>query len=49
MYYTSDDGRNILDGTAGLWCVAAGHSRQEIAAAVQQQVTDSNGGSVCPR
>lgn len=39
MYYTSDDGRNILDGTAGLWCVAAGHSRQEIAAAVQAQVT----------
>ena len=27
MYYTSDDGRQILDGTAGLWCVNAGHGR----------------------
>lgn len=39
MHYTSDDGRSILDGTAGLWCVNAGHSRQEIATAVQEQVT----------
>ena len=34
MYYTSDDGRQILDGTAGLWCVNAGHGRVEIAEAV---------------
>lgn len=27
MYYTSNDGRRILDGTAGLWCVNAGHCR----------------------
>lgn len=27
MYYTSTDGRQILDGTAGLWCVNAGHCR----------------------
>ena len=39
MYYTTDDGRQIVDGTAGLWCVNAGHSRQEIAKAVQDQVT----------
>lgn len=39
MYYTTSDGRQVLDGTAGLWCVNAGHSRQEIAAAVQDQVT----------
>ncbi len=39
MYYTTSDGRQLLDGTAGLWCVNAGHSRQEIAAAVQDQVT----------
>ena len=38
MYYTSDDNRQILDGTAGLWCVNAGHCRDEIVAAVQQQV-----------
>src|SRR5258707_1225836 len=26
MHYTSHDGRQILDGTAGLWCVNAGHN-----------------------
>ena len=38
MYYTSDDGRRILDGTAGLWCVNAGHGRREIADAVGEQL-----------
>jgi beta-alanine--pyruvate transaminase len=38
MYYRSTDGRRILDGTAGLWCVNAGHARREIAEAVQRQV-----------
>jgi beta-alanine--pyruvate transaminase len=38
MFYTASDGRQILDGTAGLWCVNAGHGRQEIAEAVQQQL-----------
>jgi beta-alanine--pyruvate transaminase len=38
MYYTSDDGRRILDGTAGLWCVNAGHGRPEIAEAVGHQL-----------
>jgi len=38
MYYRSTDGRKILDGTAGLWCVNAGHGRREIADAVQRQV-----------
>ena len=37
MLYWTDDGREILDGTAGLWCVNAGHSRAEIAQAVGQQ------------
>ena len=27
MHYTSVDGRQIIDGTAGLWCVNAGHRR----------------------
>jgi beta-alanine--pyruvate transaminase len=40
MYYTSDDGRRILDGTAGLWCVNAGHCRDEIVAAVQAQAAE---------
>ncbi len=38
MYYRSNDGRRILDGTAGLWCVNAGHARREIADAVRDQV-----------
>ncbi len=38
MYYTSHDGRQILDGTAGLWCVNAGHCREPIVEAVQAQV-----------
>lgn len=39
MYYTSDDHRQILDGTGGLWCVNAGHSRREIATAIADQIT----------
>jgi beta-alanine--pyruvate transaminase len=38
MYYESDDGRRILDGTAGLWCVNAGHARTEIRDAVARQL-----------
>ncbi len=38
MHYTTDDGRTLLDGTAGLWCVMAGHGRQEIADAAQRQL-----------
>src|SRR5690606_5164868 len=29
MYYTDTDGRQVLDGTAGLWCCNAGHGRRE--------------------
>ncbi|MFY9639983.1 MAG: aspartate aminotransferase family protein [Rhodomicrobium sp.] len=38
MHYRSADGREILDGTAGLWCVNAGHARPEIAEAVERQL-----------
>ncbi|RDD61617.1 aspartate aminotransferase family protein [Ferruginivarius sediminum] len=38
MHYTTHDGREVLDGTAGLWCVNAGHNRRRIVEAVQQQV-----------
>ncbi|KAG4080891.1 hypothetical protein HA402_010062 [Bradysia odoriphaga] len=34
MHYIANDGRRILDGTAGLWCVNAGHCRTEISAAI---------------
>jgi beta-alanine--pyruvate transaminase len=30
MYYTAEDGRQVLDGTAGLWCVNAGHAHPKI-------------------
>ena len=40
MHYTTDDGRQILDGTAGLWCVNAGHSRPKIVKAIQNQVAE---------
>jgi len=36
MYYTTADGRRVLDGTAGLWCVNAGHCREPIVRAVQE-------------
>ena len=38
MFYKTPDGREVLDGCAGLWCVAAGHCREEIVKAVQEQV-----------
>jgi beta-alanine--pyruvate transaminase len=38
MYYTSHDGRKILDGTAGLWCCNAGHAHPKIVEAVRDQV-----------
>jgi len=36
MYYYTPEGRQILDGTAGLWCVNAGHCRKPIADAIAQ-------------
>ncbi|TVP89877.1 MAG: aspartate aminotransferase family protein [Pseudomonadaceae bacterium] len=38
MYYVDVDGRQVLDGTAGLWCCNAGHGRREIAEAVSAQI-----------
>ncbi len=40
MHYTSDDGRQILDGTAGLWAVNAGHCRPSIVAAIQKTAAE---------
>jgi len=40
MHYTSADGRQILDGTAGLWCVNAGHCRDEIVQAIASQAAE---------
>ncbi|HNR21603.1 MAG TPA: aspartate aminotransferase family protein [Steroidobacteraceae bacterium] len=38
MEYFTPEGRRVLDGAAGLWCVNAGHGRKEITAAVAQQL-----------
>ncbi len=38
MHFISDDNREILDGTAGLWCVNAGHGRKKIQEAVNEQI-----------
>jgi beta-alanine--pyruvate transaminase len=40
MHYWSHDGRQVLDGTSGLWCVNAGHARPEIADAVHAQLME---------
>jgi beta-alanine--pyruvate transaminase len=36
MHYIASDGRMILDGTAGLWCVNAGHCREPIVEAIRK-------------
>lgn len=40
MHYFTPDGREILDGSAGLWCCNAGHSRDPIVAAIQRQAAE---------
>ncbi|WP_457644999.1 aminotransferase class III-fold pyridoxal phosphate-dependent enzyme [Profundibacter sp.] len=40
MYYKTADGRDVLDGTAGLWCVNAGHNRPLITEAIQKQAAE---------
>lgn len=38
MRYETVDGESVIDGTSGLWCVNAGHGREEIAEAVERQL-----------
>ena len=38
MYFYTPEGRQVIDASAGLFCVAAGHCRREIADAVHQQL-----------
>ena len=40
MHYKTPEGREILDGTAGLWCVNAGHKRPKIVEAIQRQAEE---------
>ena len=37
LHYTSSDGRQIIDGTGGLWCCNAGHNHPRIVEAIQRQ------------
>ncbi|MDP3225801.1 MAG: aspartate aminotransferase family protein, partial [Rubrivivax sp.] len=45
MHYTTSDGRKVLDGTAGLWCVNAGHCRPKIVEAIATQAAEMD---FCP-
>ena len=40
MHYWTQDGRQLLDGVAGLWCVNAGHNRPKIVQAIQAQAAE---------
>jgi beta-alanine--pyruvate transaminase len=40
MHYTTDDGRKVLDATAGLWCCNVGHARPKIVEAVAHQIQE---------
>ncbi|WP_424974064.1 aspartate aminotransferase family protein [Dinoroseobacter sp. S124A] len=40
MHYTTAEGRQVLDGTAGLWCCNAGHKRPRIVEAIQAQAAE---------
>jgi beta-alanine--pyruvate transaminase len=38
MHYTTDDNRQVLDATAGLWCCNIGHASPRVVEAVQSQI-----------
>ena len=40
MHYWTPEGRQILDGIAGLWCVNAGHARPKIVEAIRRQAAE---------
>jgi beta-alanine--pyruvate transaminase len=40
MYYRSADGRQVLDGTSGMWCCNAGHARPRIVEAIANQAKE---------
>jgi len=40
MHYFTPEGRSVLDGTAGLWCINAGHNRDPIVRAIQRQAAE---------
>ncbi|MBN9485917.1 MAG: aspartate aminotransferase family protein [Alphaproteobacteria bacterium] len=40
VHYWTPEGRKVIDGTAGLWCVNAGHGREEIKQAILKQLDE---------
>ena len=40
MHFWTPEGREVLDGIAGLWCVNAGHARPKIVEAIRRQATE---------
>ena len=38
VHYTTDDGRQLIDGLSGLWCCNAGHRHPKIIEAVKSQL-----------
>jgi beta-alanine--pyruvate transaminase len=40
MHFWTEDGRQLLDGIAGLWCVNAGHASPKIVKAIQAQAAE---------
>jgi beta-alanine--pyruvate transaminase len=40
MHYYTPEGREVLDGTAGLWCTNAGHNRDPIVKAIAAQAAE---------
>jgi beta-alanine--pyruvate transaminase len=40
MYYEDSNGKRLMDGSAGLWCVNAGHYRETINEAIQAQLKE---------
>ncbi len=40
MYYKTADGRDVLDGVAGMWCCNAGHGRKKIVDAISRQAAE---------
>jgi len=40
MHYFTPEGRPVLDGASGLWCVNAGHGRKEIVEAVSAAISE---------
>ena len=40
VYVTDDQGKQLLDGVAGLWCVNVGHNREEVKNAIKTQLDE---------